>query len=132
MAATKRSRIAPTSSQAAGRTGATQTIVNPAQRMRNANRASDNASTKQNQAILRKYRRRVSLGICSTRGEIVQWIIRVAKLRNMDLTRTRCLHPAVTLNYLSRRSNTKADHLSILPLCGNLHVGITPDALAGA
>src|SRR5438874_6790996 len=86
-AATKKSRIAPTASQIAGRTGATQTIVNQAQRMRNANRASDNARTRQNQAILRKYRRRLSLGICSMRGEIIQWIARVAKLRNMDLTK---------------------------------------------
>src|SRR5437870_8863093 len=88
-AATKKSTIAPTASQIAGTTGATQTIVNQAQRMRNANRASDNASTKQNQAILRKYRRRFSFGICSMRGEIVQWIIRIARLRNMDLTRPR-------------------------------------------
>src|SRR2546423_9584498 len=88
-AATKKSRIAPIASQIAGRTGATQTIVNQAQRMRNANSASDNASTKQNQAIQRKYLRRGSFGICSMRGEIVQRITRVAKLRNMDLTRIR-------------------------------------------
>src|SRR5438552_7656505 len=86
-AATKKSTIAPTASQIAGSTGATQTIVHQAQKMRNANSASDNARTKQNQAILRKYRLRLSLGICSMRGEIVQWITLVAKLRNMDLTR---------------------------------------------
>src|SRR5437588_10276015 len=78
--------MAPTASQIAGTTAADQTIVNQAQRMRNANRASDNASTKENQAILRKYRRRGSSGICSMRDEITQWITRVAKLRNMGLT----------------------------------------------
>src|SRR5205823_14457639 len=86
-AARKKSMIAPTASQIAGRTGASQTIVNQAQKMRNANSASDNASTRQNQAILRKYWRRRSLGSCSMRGEIIQWIARIAKLRNIDLTR---------------------------------------------
>src|SRR5438309_11696468 len=92
IAATKKSTTAPTTSQIAGRTGATQTIVNQPQRMRNANRASDNASTTQNQAILRKYRRRGSSGICLLRDDISKWITRVAKLRNMDLTRTKLSH----------------------------------------
>src|SRR5947207_2915245 len=92
-AATKRSTIAPTPSHSAGRSGATQAIDNQAQRMRNANRASDNASTKQNQAMLRKYRRRVSLGICPMRGEIVQRIIRVAKLRNIRSNETQDQRP---------------------------------------
>src|SRR5438309_3643456 len=88
-AATKKSTIAPIASQIAGRTGATQTIVSQAQRMRNANKASDNARTEQNQAILRKYRRRGSSGICSMRDEMIKWINRVAKLRKIGLTRRR-------------------------------------------